>query len=106
MLKNITAKLSPNHPLLWTFIFTSSNVLNELNKTLSSARIPPHLEFYKKLDQQQQSIHSLPEMLENRMEYRNGVVAGNNTRYLLRKEITSLVGEVGLHRHKPTEQQL
>ncbi|OWZ12355.1 hypothetical protein PHMEG_00014505 [Phytophthora megakarya] len=71
-----TATLSPNHPLLSTSIFTSSDVLNELHKNLEEGEslwmrptlIPPHVELYKKIDQHQQSIDALPEMLEKRME--------------------------------------
>ncbi|OWZ08853.1 LOW QUALITY PROTEIN: hypothetical protein PHMEG_00018539 [Phytophthora megakarya] len=73
---------------------------------MKASGIPPHIELYKKIDKQQQSIDALPSMLEKRMENvleRKGVAAGNITQELLRSEKESLLKDIGLHRSNETE---
>ncbi|EGZ25517.1 hypothetical protein PHYSODRAFT_438801, partial [Phytophthora sojae] len=100
--------LPATHALLSTHLFTSPTVLRTLEGQLVAGEslwmrptgIPPYIELYKKLDQQQRSIDELPGKLEQRMEHvleKKGVAAGNITRELLREEIRSLLDEVGLH---------
>ncbi|EGZ13038.1 hypothetical protein PHYSODRAFT_514739, partial [Phytophthora sojae] len=92
--------LPATHALLSTHLFTSPTVLRTLEGQLVAGEslwmrptgIPPYIELYKKLDQQQRSIDELPGKLEQRMEHvleKKGVAAGNITRELLREEIRS-----------------
>ncbi|EGZ25211.1 hypothetical protein PHYSODRAFT_486064, partial [Phytophthora sojae] len=62
-----------NHPLLVSTIFTNPSVLDDLrehgdSKWMEGTGIPPHIELYKKLHNQQKEIDALPGILEQRME--------------------------------------
>ncbi|OWZ12537.1 LOW QUALITY PROTEIN: hypothetical protein PHMEG_00014284 [Phytophthora megakarya] len=62
------AGFPPNHSLVSRFIFPNTDVLSELHKNLELGEpqwmrptgTPPHVELYKNLEQQQQSIDALP----------------------------------------------
>jgi len=69
--------LPHNHPLLSTHIFANPGVLPGLGSRLEAGDsswmeptgIPPHITLFKKLDQQQNLISTLPDMLEKIMEH-------------------------------------
>lgn len=99
--------LPANHPLLSILIFTNIIALSAVKQQLEHGEskwmqptgIPPYNELYKRLVRQQESIDTLPDKLEERMEQvleKKGVAAGNITRELLRSEIKALLVEVGL----------
>ncbi|OWZ16684.1 hypothetical protein PHMEG_0009481 [Phytophthora megakarya] len=72
----LMATFPSEHPLLSTLLFAKPTFLQDLRLKLECSEtswmkasgIPPHIELYKKLDKQQQSIDALPSMLEKHME--------------------------------------
>ncbi|OWZ12508.1 hypothetical protein PHMEG_00014316 [Phytophthora megakarya] len=103
-----------NHPLLSTLLFTNPSVQHDLREKLESGDskwmeapgIPPHIDLFRKLDDQQKSIDALPGILEKRMEKvleEKSVAAGNITREFLRLKIRSILQDVGLQRAQSIE---
>ncbi|KAF0739969.1 hypothetical protein Ae201684P_016791 [Aphanomyces euteiches] len=110
--EHLHSKMPINHPLHSTPIFVHADIRIYLLSILESGTdscylrasgVPPHIELYKKLDQTQSSISTLPRLIVNELREiieQNGVMAGNITQGFLEttisKAIADIVGRTGI----------